>query len=233
MRLGLLAALFVVVNIDWFGLGGEKWLARDWFNQGLIHSRPPSADRMPDPARAERSFRRARELDPDEVDFNERLGAFLLSRVQPLVNAASAAEEKEDMTRASAAFGRAEPLLYEARELHQQAAGLYPRSFRSWMNLGVSERWLGDAQAFYTRAAMARNDTLAARQSALTALELYQDSAQAYQKSLQINPELADSKRSINQMFRSIIALPGLDPAIVEFQRRADQDARNRNQGRR
>ena len=188
---------------------------------------------MPDPARVERSFRRARELDPDEVDFNERLGAALLSRVQPLVNAASAAEEKKDMTRAGAAFDRAEPLLYEARGFHQQAADLYPRSYRSWMNLGVSERWLGDAQAFHTRVAMARNDTLEASRSALAALLFYQDSAQEYQESLQINPELEDSKRSINQLFRAIMALPGLDPAIVEFQRRADQDARNRNQGRR
>ena len=36
---GLLAGLLAAVNVDWFGLGGEKWLARDWFNQGLIHSR--------------------------------------------------------------------------------------------------------------------------------------------------------------------------------------------------
>ena len=142
-------------------------------------------------------------------------------------------EEKKDMNRASAAFGRAEPILYEARGFHQQAADLYPRSYRSWINLGISERWLGDAQAFYTRVAMARNDTLEASRSALAALLFYQDSAQEYQKSLQINPELEDSKRSINQMFRAIMALPGLDPAIVEFQLRSDQDARNRTQGRR
>jgi tetratricopeptide (TPR) repeat protein len=230
--LGFLVALFVVVNIDWFDLGSERWLARDWFNQGLIHSRP-YADRKPDPALAERSFRRAHELDSDEVDFKERLGAFLLGRAQPLVNAGAAGEEKNDWARAGAAFNRAEPLLREARGFHQGAVELYPRSIRSWINLGISERWLGEAQAFHARAALARTDTASARQSALAALRLYKDSVQEYQKSLQINPELADSKRSINQLFRLVMALPGLDPAIVEFQRRAAEGVRNRDQGRR
>ncbi len=230
--LGFLAALFVVVNVDWFGLGDESWLARDWFNQGLIHSRP-YADRKPDPVQAERCFRRAAELGPDEVDFNEQLGAFLLSRAQPLVNAGSAAEKKNDWTRAGAAFGRAEPLLLESRGFHRQAAELYPRSYRSWMNLGISERWLGDAQAFYMRAAMADNDTASARKSALAALRLYQESARDYQNSLQVNPKLEDSKRSINRMFQSVMALPGLDPAIVEFQRRIAEGGKSGNQGRR
>lgn len=231
VRLGFLAAFFVMVNVDWFRLGAESWLARDWFNQGLIHSRP-YADRKPDPALAERSFRRAHELDPDEVDFNERLGAYLLGRAQPLVNAGTAGEEKNDWTRAGAAFSRAEPILREARGYHQRAADLFPRSFRSWMNLGVSAKWLGDAQAFHTRVALARDDTASARQSALAALRLYQESVQDYQRSLQINPTLADSKRSINQVFESVMALPGLDPSIVEFQRRAAESVRNRNRGR-
>ncbi len=230
--LGFLTALFVVVNIDWFSLADESWLARDWFNQGLIHSRP-YADRKPDPARAEQSFRRACELGPKEVDFHERMGAFLLGRAQPLVNAGSAAEEKNDFARAQAAYDRAEPILLEARGFHRQAAKLYRRSYRSWINLGISERWLGDGQAFNTRAAMARNDTTAARESALAALRLYQNSVQDYQNSLQINPGLEDSKRSINQMFRSVMALPGLDPAIVEFQRRASEGVQSGNQGRR
>ena len=230
--LGFLAALFVVVNVDWFGLGDESWLARDWFNQGLIQSRP-YADRKPDPAQAERCFRRACELGPDEVDFNERMGAFLLGRAQPLVNAGSAAEEKNDWARADAAFSRAEPLLHESRDFHRQAAELYPRSYRSWMNLGICERWLGDAQAFRMRAAMAKNDTASARQSALAALGLYKESVRDYQNSLQVNPQLEDSKRSINRMFRSVMALPGLDPSIVEFQRRIDEGGRSGNQGRR
>ncbi len=232
VRLGFLAALFVVVNVDWFGLGAEKWLARDWFNQGLIHSRP-YADREPNPAKAEQALRRACELGPDEVDFQERLGAFLLGRAQPLVNAGTAGQERKDWPRAAAAFNRAEPLLNEARGYHQRAAHLYPRSFRSWMNLGICFRWLGDAQAFHTQAALTRADTTAARQAALAALRLYQESAQDYQESLNVNPQLEDSKRSIGQMFRSLMALPGLDPAIVEFQRRASQGTGNPGQERR
>ena len=119
--LGFLAALFVVVNVDWFHLGDESWLARDWFNQGLIHSRP-YADRKPDPAQAERSLRRACDLGPDEVDFPERMGAFLLGRAQPLVNAGSTAEEKNDMARASEAFHRAEPILLEAGDFQRRAS---------------------------------------------------------------------------------------------------------------
>ena len=232
VRLGFLTALFVMVNVDWFGLGAESWLARDWFNQGLIHSRAYD-DRKPDPVLAERSFRRALELNPDEVDYNERLGSHLLAQAQPLVNAGKAGVEKNDWTRAGAAFNRAEPLLREARDLHQRAVGLFPRAVLSWTNLGNSVRWLGDLQAFHTRAALARADTTSARQSALAALRLYQESVQEYQRSLQINQNLAYSKNSINQVFGSIMALPGLDPAIVDFQRRAAASAGNRNQGRR
>ncbi len=232
VSLGFLAALFVVVNVDWFNLGSEKWLARDWFNQGLIHSRP-YADRKPDPAQAEQAFRRAAELGPDEVDFQERLGALLLGRAQPLVNAGTAGQSQQDWPRSTAAFSRAEPLLHEARSFHQRAAQIYPRSYRSWMNLGICGRWLGDAQACHTQASLARADTASARQAALAALRFYQESAQDYQRSLNVNPQLEDSKRSINQMFSSLMALPGLDPAIVEFQRRASQGNADPDQGRR
>jgi 4-amino-4-deoxy-L-arabinose transferase-like glycosyltransferase len=231
-RVGLLVVLVVVVNGDWFGLSGESWLARDWFNQGLIHSRP-YADRKPDPAEAERCFRRAVALGPGEVDFNERLGAFLLVRAQPLVNAATQAEAKQDWARVAGAVARSEPVLREAREYHRKAVEIFPRSYRSWTNLGVSAKWLGDGQAALARALVARQDKASARTSALAALEYYKYSVEDYQKGLQVNPELEDSKKSINQVFRSVMALPGLDPSITDFQRRISEGARNRNQGSR
>ena len=54
---------------------------------------------------------------------------------------------------------------------------------------------------------------------------------QYYQQSLEVNPQLEGSKRSINAVFRSVMDLPGLDPAIVDFQQRAAA-ARNKNQRR-
>lgn len=231
MNLVALAALFVVVNVDWFDLGAEKWLARDWFNQGLIHSRPYEA-RQPDPAEAEVSFRRAWELDPGEVDFPERLGALLLGKAQPLVAAAKSGVQEKNWARASAAVQAADPLLREGRELHRAAVELYPRSFRSWSNLGISENWLGDNRVSFMEIALARNDSTTARNSALAALQFYQYSVQDYQQSIEVNRDLEDSKRSINGVFRAIMALPGLDPTIVDFQKRASASVGNHSQRR-
>jgi hypothetical protein len=229
--LAVVALLFVVVNVDWFDLGADRWLARDWFNQGLIQARP-YGDRQPDQARAEENFRRAVALGPDEVDFSERLGALLLGRAQPLVKAAATATDRRNWNAAAAAGERAEPLLVEARRHHGRAAEIFPRSFRSWTNLGVGAKWLGDLEAFRATAALARDDSTSARTAALAALRQFQYSVQDYQQGLEINPGLEDSKRSINEIFRSVMALPGLDPSIVEFQRRAAQSAGNRNQRR-
>jgi hypothetical protein len=232
VNLAIVAALFVVVNVDWFHLGSEKWLARDWFNQGLIHYRP-YGDREPDPAQAERCFRRARDLDPGEADFQERLGAYLLRKAQPLVGAARSAVEEKDWPRASAVLTETDPLLHEARALHRQAAVLFPRSYNSWVNQGHAANWLGQTQADHMNIALARADSSSARESALAALLFYQYSVQDYQKSLEINPDLEGSKRSINGVFRSVMELPGLDPEILDFQKRAAAGMGNRNQGRR
>ena len=231
VRLGLVAAVFVAVNVDWFGLGSESWLARDWFNQGLIHSRLYE-DRKPDPVQAERSFRRALELDPGDVDFNERLGAYLLGKAQPLVKAGEMGVRQKDWAAATGALQRAEPLLTEARGLHQRAVDIFPRSYRSWINLGVSGKWLGDVRVHQADIALARRDTAAAAKAAIGALRYYMGSVQGYQKSIEVNPGLEDSKRSINQVFDAVMALPGLDQSIVDFQRRAAAEIR-KEKGRR
>ena len=230
--LAVAIGMFGIVNVDWFGLGAERWLARDWFNQGLIQARP-YGDRQPDPRLAEQNFRRAVTLAPAEVDFCERLGASLLGQAQPWINAAAASTDNRDWARAAAALDRAEPLVNEAREQHRRAVEVFPRSFRSWSNLGVSAKWLGDVRSDRMAAALARGDSASGRQSALAALELYKYSVQEYQKGLEINPGLDESKRSINEVFRTVMDLPELDPTIVEFQRRAAVSIRNRGQGRR
>ena len=110
---------------------------------------------------------------------------------------------------------------------------LFPRSYRSWINLGVSGKWLGDVQVYRTDIALAHRDSAAARTAALGALRYYMESVQGYQKSIEVNPGLADSKRSINQVFNSVMDLPGLDKSITDFQRRAAVEIRNGNKGRR
>ncbi|MEN8006777.1 MAG: glycosyltransferase family 39 protein [Candidatus Krumholzibacteriota bacterium] len=232
VRLGFVAALFVVVNVDWFDLGADRWLARDWFNHGLIQGRPYEG-RQPNPALAEQSFRRAMALNGDEVDFPERLGATLLGKAQQRLKVGKEGVQRQDWATARGAFGQAEPLLQEARGLHRRAVDLYPRSFRSWINLGISSNWLGDVQAGRTRIAMAYNDTTAARTAAMAALQYYLESVGDYQKSLDVDPTLEDPKRNINKVFDSVMALPGLDPSITDFQRRAAAGVGNGSQGRR
>ena len=230
LNLAILAALFLVVNVDWFGLGAERWLARDWFNQGLIHGRG-YGDRRPDFVESERCFRRAVELDPAEVDFHERLGAHYLMLVMQRMGSARMARDEEDWPRAAEYLGEAEEILAEARGSHRRATEIMPRSYNSWVNLANAENWLGDVASSRAGMALARADSASARTSALAALEFYQYSVQYYQQSLEVNPQLEGSKRSINAVFRSVMDLPGLDPAIVDFQQRAAA-ARNRNQRR-
>ena len=91
----VLAARFLVVNVDWFGLGDDRWLARDHLNKGLSLLRA-YGDREADPVRAEKSLRRAIELDDKNVDAHERFGAHLLMKAQPLLGERIARESRGD-----------------------------------------------------------------------------------------------------------------------------------------
>ncbi|MFT7699873.1 MAG: hypothetical protein ACI8S7_001706, partial [Candidatus Krumholzibacteriia bacterium] len=89
LPLAVLVVGMVVVNVDWYGLNQERWLARDHFNQGLIYARDYGG-RVSDPAQAETHFRKSLALDPDAIDTNERFGAMLLVRAQPLIQRGNA-----------------------------------------------------------------------------------------------------------------------------------------------
>jgi len=207
----------VLVNGDWYGLGDAHWLARDEFNQGLIHTRAYDG-RSPDLVQAEAHFRQALALDPTDVDANERFGALLLGKAQPLVARGRALADKGEAAAAEKVFLAAEPLLSEARDLHRRATRLFPRSFRSWSNLATCQMWLADVQALRARARLAdgRNDR--ARDRALEALGLYQKSVDSLQASLKVNRAQQDISRQMQMIWPAVLALPNLDPAIGQVQ---------------
>lgn len=213
---GLVAAM-VVVNIDWYDLGAERWLARDHFNQAFIYSRAYGA-RAPDPARAEHHYRRALALAPDDVDANEQFGAWLLARAQPLVAEGRAAAARGRAPQAETAFIEAEHLLHEARGLHEHAIAVFPRSFRSWANLATCQMWLADIRAARSRILLATGDEPAAATLAREALGLYQQAVDSLQAGLKINRAQADSRRQLQMIWPAVLELPDLDPAIGRVQ---------------
>lgn len=68
------AVMFVVANVDWFGLRQDRWLAPDHFNLALIHSRAYGG-RQPDLEQAGFHFRRPLALYPrsHRSDLNQGL----------------------------------------------------------------------------------------------------------------------------------------------------------------
>jgi tetratricopeptide (TPR) repeat protein len=223
--LAVLGAVFVLVNVDWFGLNDPRWLAQDYFNQGLIQSRNYQG-RKADPSLAEESFRTALELDKTDVDINERLGAFLFNqKVLPLMNHAADLEAKGNLEKASSVYDRAELAIVEARRLHQNALDLFPRSFRSWANLGTGQMIMGDIYAFRCRQHLAQNNQPEARLSALQALQQYQGSHQSFKQGLQINPAQKDSRTNLSLLTQAIMRLPNLDPSIENLQTRIEKSS--------
>lgn len=212
-----LVVALVVVNVDWFGLGGPRWLARDHFNLGLIEARS-YAGRAPRPVLAEEHFRKAVSLDPDAADFQERLGALLLARVPNLLGEAARLDAAGDVAGMQRIFRQADEYLDEAVQRHGRARTLFPRSFRSWSNLGTALMWQGDILSFRTNLAGRREDQEGARRLALQALSRYQVALQALQKSREIDPGQAEVDRQAQAALQSVMRLPPLDEAIVQAQ---------------
>lgn len=220
--LAVLPVLFVVVTVDWFGLGQERWLADDHFNRGLIAARSYQGSR-PDPTKAELSFRRCLELDPEHVDACENLGALLQSQAQPLLSQGGELEQQGRAEPAAEVFTRADRFLAEAQGLHGRATEVYPRSFRSWSNLGAAQMWRGDIAAFQTRTAAALGDTQQALAAGHRALEFFQSAAMSFTRGMQINPQLEGAQRNIRLCGQALLALPPLDERIAGVQRQVRQ----------
>jgi tetratricopeptide (TPR) repeat protein len=215
LALLVVAALFAVVNVDWYGLGDERWLAADHFNLALIHSRAYGG-RQPDAVLAGQHFRRAVELDPGDVDAHERFGAFLLTRARPDVERAQSLLAAGRAAEAAAARAQASALLEEAAGHHARALDLYPRSHRSALNLGLCRLWQGELAAL----GLGPDSTAADAAAALTALEYYALSGEALQAASRIDPAWNDPRQALQDVGRRARAVPPVAPAVEAAQRR-------------
>ena len=216
----LVAAVFV--NIDWYGLDQERWLARDHFNQGLIASRAYDG-RTPDIAQAAAHFQHALDLEPNDVDFNERYGALALSQAQPLVTQGLKLAESGQAQQAEQAFARADHLLSMAEKLHSKAAEVFPRSYRSWGNLGICQMWLADIQAARARLSLAAGQEKPAAALAVDALAKYTAATTSLQTGLRVNRAQPDSRRHSQLIWNAVLELPDIDPAISRMQQQLRQ----------
>ena len=216
-RIAALAIFLAVVNIDWFHLAEPRWLARDYFNQGLIFSRA-YGDRQPDPKQAESMFRKSLELNNQDVDANARLGAFIMIGSEPLMQRAAQLEKNNQLKQATSAFQQTEAQLGRAQVFLRKAASLYPRAFRVWTNLGISQMWRGDLNMFRVRQSLAGGDTDLARALSLQSLDYYKSSIEYFNRSLKVNPKQQASRQNISLAWSAIMKIPELDPSIVEIQ---------------
>ncbi len=212
-----LAAALVVVNVDWYGLGDERWLARDHLNQGLINTRP-YAGRVPDLNLAAEHFQRAVALDADDVDANERYGALFLGQAQPLLAEGEKLVSQGRIAAAESTYSRADYFLVNAQKYHTQATRIFPRSYRSWSNLGTCQMWLADVQASRSRISLEAGESKAAASFAMDALARYEDATNSLQASLKVNRSQQDVRRQIQIVWRRVLELPNLNPTIGRVQ---------------
>ncbi len=192
--LALLAGLFVLVNVDWFRLDNPRQAARDHFNLAMAFSSgigggaPGAGDggwRAADPAAAREHFERAVALDPDEADFADGYGQYLLKLAEPLVTRAAALRDGGGAAQATALEARTRPLLEQALAQTGRAARLFPRAYRSLANAGVAQLWLGDADA--------------AAGSAQSALARYREAADDFSAALRVDPTFRTAADNLAQ----------------------------------
>lgn len=210
----LVAALFVVTNVDWAGLGGDRWLAQDQFNLAVIESRAYGG-RQPDLAKAEAHFRAALALDPDDVDVHERYGAFLLTRARPEAERAVALAGSGQVAEASRLAREIAPALAAAAGHHERALQLYPRSHRSALNLGLCRLWQGDLAALGARNGPAVDET-----TALAALAFYAQAATALRTAARIDPAWTSPGQALQDLRQRTLAIPAATPALDAARRR-------------
>ncbi len=220
--LAVLLVAAVVVNVDWYGLGQERWLARDHFNQGVIATR--SYDGRPaDMALAAEHFQKALALEPDDVDFNERYGALVLAQAQPLVSQGRKLVGQGRAIEAENVFARAVPLLSQAESLHGKATEVFPRSYRSWSNLGICQMWMADIQALRAQLGLAAGDNETAASLAVNALAGYTAATTSIQTGMRVNPAQPEGRRYSQLIWNAVLELPDLAPSIGQMQRQLRQ----------
>ncbi len=213
----LLLAAAVLVNGDWFGLQSPARDARDHGNlAGILAQGWPG--RPPDPAAADRQFRRAVELAPADPDLHERYGQFLLQRAAPWAERAEALATRGQWQAAAAHADSAARFARAALAQHERAAALFPRSFRSLANAGTSRLWLGDGQLWRAQVALAARDSSSATAAAQSALQLYDVAAHDFQAALRVQPRFPEATSNLGVVLQRLRELPPLSPRIRAYQ---------------
>jgi Tfp pilus assembly protein PilF len=221
----LLAAVFLLVNVDWYAVGQASQDAPDHTNLAGILAK--GYDRVPPhPSLARRHFQVAVQLDPQDVDAHQRFGDFLLLAVQPWLRRADTLRQQQQWRAAVAASDSARADLQTALGLYEQAAALYPRSWRSWTNAGSCRLWLGNASALQASLALAHGDTQRARAHVEEGLELYVAAADDYQMALTINPTYGEARTNLGHLLQMILDLPPLTPAVRVQQKAIGRQSR-------
>lgn len=212
----------LLVNVDWYDLDRPAQHARDHFYLGTIQAKGWQ-ENPPNPRAARDQFRRAAELDPHDPDFPERHGQLLLSLAQPLAQRAESFLASRQWELATVYADSAAPLLREALVLHQRAADLLPRSFRSHSNQGTCHMWLGDGRTARAEVALAHRDTAGAVETAEQALARYNAAGRSYQQALLIWPSFPEAAGNLQLCVERILALPTLTEEIGQAQARLSE----------
>ncbi len=214
---GTVAALFVVGNIDWYGLGAPRWLAQDEFNLGVINMRP-FGDRQPDLAQAAGHLRRATELDPGDVDAHMRYGALLLMQARADVDRVGSLATAGRTGEAAPLVARAAPLLEQAAAHSARALEIYPRSHLSALNLGLCRLLQGEL----ARVQVGATPTAADEPAALSALSFYAQAATALRTAATIDPSWKDPRQGLQDARRRALSVPAITPAVAAALQRVE-----------
>ena len=209
----------VVVNVDWLGLGAERWSAEDAFNEALIVQKQ-LVDGVPDLSAVERLLNRSIALDATFVDAHERLGIVNLMRGQQGLSLVQRDLARSDRQGAERGAARVRIDLNAAADSHRRALVLVPRSYRSESNIGTAALLSGELEAALSRHALASGDSLEAGASAAKAMSRYREADQHLGLALSLEPTFQEARANRQVLVSSIMNLPPLTEEIVAAQNR-------------
>ncbi len=214
---GCLVIAAAAVNVSWFDLDRARNDAIDEMHLADILAKGYGG-RPPDLQAALRHLAHAAQLDPRNPDVSERRGLYLQS---------VAYEQLSIAERASLAGRDAGPPLAEARrhlvqavEEHRRAIDLFPRSFRSHGSVGNAQLLLGQMTGQEATAALAAGDTTSARQRAVSAAGHLEAALLAWQRALDLQPNLPGGRQGLASSRQALAALPDLAPSITAAKER-------------